>query len=122
MVQPCNRGFFHVPAPSLCVGNAEQRPIMRPAQFVTQRVTDRKGSVEETHVAQVRGIESASKFDGKRFGQRRQETLTVLCPVSPTLFELNDLSPNLPTGLNLNLIHGARDSLPGVSNQHPELT
>ena len=31
--------------------HAQQHSAMRPAQFVTQCVTDRKGLVEETHVA-----------------------------------------------------------------------
>ena len=87
---------------------------MRPAQFVTQCVTNWKRSVEEAHVAEIRGVETASELGGKRVGQRRKETLSVRRPLRAVLLVLYDLPSDLLIGLNLNLVHGACDPLPCI--------
>ena len=90
---------------------------MRPAQFVTQCVTNRKSLVEQTHVAQVRGIEALTELSRQLTGQRRQQLLAVGGTRLPTLLEFNDMPADFPAGLHLNRIHRTHGLLPGLADQ-----
>jgi hypothetical protein len=45
--------LIHIPTARLFILHAQQDAVMRPAQFVTQCVTNWKSRIKEAHVAQV---------------------------------------------------------------------
>ena len=77
---------------------------MDPAQFRTQRVANWKCLVEDPNMPQVRDVETPPKLCGERRSQALQEPSPILRPCETALFELDDMSANLPAGVHLNSI------------------
>jgi hypothetical protein len=54
--------------------------------------------------------------------ERRFHPFSILCPVSPALLELDNMSAYLPTGLDLNRIHAAQNLFSRALNQLTQTT
>jgi hypothetical protein len=90
---------------------------MRPAQFVTQCVTNRECPVKQAHVAQVGSIEPASELCGQSVREARQKAGTERGAPSAMLLEFDDMPAYLPAGLHLHGIHRPQRLLPGLLDQ-----
>jgi hypothetical protein len=113
-------GFVHVPLPSLIAFYAQKRPVVRPAQFVTQRVTNRKCLIKQAHIAQVGSVKALPELFGQGSGQSRQQSLAIFCPRSSPLFKFDNVPADLPASLYLNNVHGPQDLLARLLNQLAE--
>jgi hypothetical protein len=66
---------------------------------------------------QVRDVEPSPELCGERRSQSLQQLTPIFCPRRSTLFNLHDVSTDLPAGSHLNRIDGSQSSLTGALNQ-----
>ncbi|MOA15545.1 hypothetical protein D3C78_1357060 [compost metagenome] len=111
---------MHVPLAGTVAVHLEQRAVVRPAQFVTQCVTNREGLVEQAHIAQVGGVEALAELGAQFPGQGRQQLLAIGCTSLAALLELDDMPADLPAGLHLDGIHGTQRAFASLANQLTE--
>ena len=89
---------------------------MGPAQFVTQRVTIRKGTIEKPHVPEVRGIETFSEIGGESPRNLLQQAASVRGPGRTGLLKLDDVPTHEPAGADLDDVHGPQRLLAGFQD------
>jgi hypothetical protein len=109
--------LVHVPLACSLALDAGQRAVVCPAQFVTQRVTNREGPVEQPHMAQVRSVEATAELSRQPLGQPRQEPRSERGTLGTALLELDDVLADLPASVYLHCIHGSQRLLPTLLDQ-----
>jgi hypothetical protein len=110
-------GFGHVPLPRLGAVNAQQQAVVRPAQFVTQCVTNWKGVVKQAHVTQVGRIKPPAKLAGEGLRQLGQQPFAVGSACLASLLKIHNVPPHLPTGLHLHHVHSTQRLLAALRNE-----
>jgi len=91
-----------------------------PTQFMTQRVTDWKGLVEEPHIPEIRSIEAFPKLLCQRRGQYLEQAGSVLGPCRPALLKFDDVPADLPASADLHRVDGTQSTLTSTLNQFAE--
>jgi hypothetical protein len=95
--------------------------IVSPTQFMTQCVTNWKSLIKEPHVTEVGGIEAFSELGDQGGGQGLHEAAPVLGPARAALLEHDDVTPDLPAGLDLDGVDGTDRPVPRALDQTAEI-
>jgi hypothetical protein len=87
---------------------------------MTQCVTNWEGLVKEPHVPQIGSIEAAPELSRQRLGQDRQEPSAILSTGCAALLKLNNVTADLPAGVDLDRIDSPKSLLASALNELTE--